>query len=440
MSHINDSLTSATAGMTPARSKFKSVTYTHATVNQQELFDAYRGSWEAERFIDKRIGDSTRKWREWQAKADQITKLEATELRLHLKSKIKKARTLADVGGQAYLYIDTNDDIDRMEPIAIEAMKVDAIRFVTVLNYGQLIEGEYDDDPMSDKYGMPKFYTVSSTEQGQVHIHPSRVVVFYGKEKVTQSTIEVRGESLLVAALDAVKQYGSTMANVADLVFEAKIDIIKVKGLMDQVKTQAGADIAAARYNLFALMKATNGMGVIDMENEDYSQKTMSFATLPDIIKATEHQMSAAGGYPHAIFMGASSGGLGSTGTLELSAYYDTVLEYQENKIAAPCELLDELIIVDALGSRPPEVHYNWRPLWQVSDSEKADNGLKHSQTIKNLQELFPDEVIAPAAINLLTEAGTMNGIEAAYLEWVAGGGVIGDEDDETGSLGGEGE
>ena len=435
---IDDSLTSAAAGMTPARSKFKTLSYTATVVNQQELFDAYRGSWAAQRFIDKRIGDAHREWREWQADAEQITALEATERRLHLKAKIKKARTLADVGGQAYIYIDTKDNVDRIEEINPASLGSDAIRFLTVLTYGQLIEGLFEQDPLSENYGKPMWYEISSESEGIVRIHPSRIVVFYGKEKVTQSTFEVVGESLLIAALDSLKQYGSTMINVADLVFEAKIDVIGVKDLMEQVSTVEGADAVAARYSLMGLMKANNGMIVKDLDLEDYQQKQMSFATLPDIIKATEQQMSAAGGYPHAIFMGASSGGLGSTGDLEISTYHETVREYQENQISAPSELLDELVIIDALGSRPADVHYNWKPLGIMSDKEKAEIGKMQSETIKNLQELFPDEVVAPAAINLLTEAGTMNGIEQAYNDWIAAGGVIGEDDDEGESMGGE--
>lgn len=437
MSIFNDSLTSVAAGMTPTRSKFQTVSYTAVTTNQQELFDAYRGSWACERFIDKRIGDAFREWREWVADPGQVTLLEATEKRLHLKAKGKKATTLGDVGGQSYIYIDTNDNVDRIEPINPATLKADCIRFLTVLTYGQLIEGLFEQDPLSENYGKPMWYEISSESEGIVRIHPSRIVVHYGKEKVTQSTYEVRGESLLIAAMDGLKQYGSTMANVADLVFEAKIDVIKVKGLMDQVATATGSDAVTARYNLAMFMKSVNGALVLDMEGEDYDQKKMSFATLPDIIKATEHQMSAAGSYPHAIFMGASSGGLGSTGDLETGTYHETVSEYQENKITNPWELLDELVIIDALGSRPKEVHYNWRPLGKMSEKEKAEIGKMQSDTVDKLRQLFPDEVVAPAAINLFTESGTMQGLEGAYNEWVEGGGVIGESEDEGDAMGG---
>lgn len=439
MTHItNDSLTSAAAGMTATRSKFKTLSYTASAVDTTELFNAYSGSWATQRFIDKRVGDAFREWREWQAEAGDITKLEATEKRIKLKAKGKEACTLADVGGQSYIYIDTNDTVDRMDPISPASMGSGCIRFLTVLSYGHLTEGEIDRDPMSPTYGQPKWYEIYSESEGNTYIHPSRIVKHYGKKRVERSSFEVRGESLLTPALDAIKQHGSTLANVADLVFEAKIDVIGVKDLMSQVATTAGADAVAARYTLMGLMKSNNGMIVKDLDLEDYQQKQMSFATLPDIILSTEHQLSASGSYPHSIFMGTSTGGLGSTGNLEISTYHETVSEYQNNKITAQWDVLDELVIIDAIGSRPAAVHYNWKPLGVMTDKEKAEVGKMQSETIKNLQELFPDEVIAPAAINLFTEAGTMNGIEQSYKDWVGAGGKIGESDDEGDAMGDE--
>lgn len=77
---------------------------------------------------------------------------------------------------------------------------------------------------------------------------------------------------------------------------------------------------------------------------------------------------------------------------------------------------MDEAIIRSALGSRPPEVHYIWSSLWQISDKERADIGKTNAETIKALNDtgLFPSEALAMAGANMLVENSVMPGLEQA--------------------------
>ena len=83
---------------------------------------------------------------------------------------------------------------------------------------------------------------------------------------------------------------------------------------------------------------------------------------------------------------------------------------------------MDEAIIRSALGARPPEVHYIWSSLWQISDKERADIGKTNAETIKTLNDtgLFPPEALANSGANMLVENSIMPGLEQAIEE--AGG------------------
>jgi hypothetical protein len=83
--------------------------------------------------------------------------------------------------------------------------------------------------------------------------------------------------------------------------------------------------------------------------------------------------------------------------------------------------VLDECLIRAALGSRPPDVFYNWRSLWQPTAKERADIGKITAETIKAIDDtgLLPDEVMGKVAVNMLTEAGVAPGLESEMDEWL---------------------
>lgn len=420
---INDSLVSFTAQLGTGRDKAATLQYMQSRIAPGELEAAYRTSWLARAVVDKRQDDSTRKWREWHAdKPEDVSALEREEGRLQLRQKVNRALKLASLYGGSALYFDTGQAPG--EPLQLNNLGKRAIRFVTVLSCNELQAGEVERDAMNERYGKPAYYTVQNSNGGQVTIHWTRLAIFTGGE--TLNSQNAWGESDLIPVLDAMKQFEGTCANVASLVFEAKVDVFGINGLTNLVMDSGDRDALVSRYALLATMKGNNGMIVLDKENEDYNQKSASFAGLTDIIDKFQQNVSGAAGYPRAILFGTSSGGLGSTGELELSSYYDRINEIQENDITPAMELLDECLIRSALGRRTEDVFYNWRSLWQMSDREKAEIGKMQADTIHRLVEtgLFDSDVLRDAAANAFSESGTLPGIEA-----------LGVDDDETYAL-----
>ena len=110
MTTFNDTLTSLAAGMTPARSKAQTTSYTTRTINQQEIDNAVRFSSLCRRVIYMPAEDMTRKWREWQGDKDQISKIENVETQFGIVGKVKQTLVRARQRGDAYIYIDNGED------------------------------------------------------------------------------------------------------------------------------------------------------------------------------------------------------------------------------------------------------------------------------------------------------------------------------------------
>jgi len=234
----------------------------------------------------------------------------------------------------------------------------------------------------------------------------------------------------LTAALPAIKRHDATVANVAGLVFEARVDVITIPGLAELLQDSDTETSLLQRFALMAQMKGNNGLVMLNGTttpgdpSEEWEQKNATFTTLPDIITKAQEEVSAAARIPRAILFGTGAGGLGATGDLELSAYYDHINTLQSTIIEPSMTILDECLIRDALGTRPPEIWYSWSSLWQMSDKEKAEIGSNIVKKWTEAAKIGAAEPIWQACVNELTEAGVGGGIEMFMNEWTEGGGA----------------
>lgn len=429
-----DGLESLTASLGTARDKATSVAYVETYIDDQQLTAAYKTSWLAKKIVDIPANDTFRRWRNWQAEEDQIEKLEKLEKKLAIKDKMLRAYTLARLYGCCYVYFDLGDK--QSEPADPTKVKLGGIRFATVLTHRQLSPGEIEQDALSDQFGKPKWFdVVGPTTAGVVRIHPSRVIVLLGSESPDENLLVGGregygfrlGTSILSATLPAIKHFDSVAANIASLVFEAKIDVIKVKGLMQIAGNPYEERKLLARYALAATAKGNNGMLILDGDMEEYEQKTYSFAALPDIMDRFSQNASGAADVPLSRLFGKAHSGIGTSGAGENDTrnYYDHLSANQELSVTPAMESFDECLIYAALGSRPPEIHYLWASLRQNSDKERSELGRTGVATIKTLKDtgLIPDEVLARGAVNMLTQAGVIPGLEAEYAAYFEGGG-----------------
>ena len=413
----NDSLVNLTANLGTARDKSAASFYSAPMMTDQDLVNAYRGAWLPRKIVDIPALDSCRKWRDWQATKEEITLIEAEEKRLSLRNKMMQVRTRARLFGGAALLIGTGES-DPSKPLYADRIGRGGIKYLTVLSRTQIQAGTIVEDPASELYGQPGEYMLQTQTASQIRVHPSRLVLQYGAAPVDEAYMGQNlgwGDSVLLALMEAIKQHDNTGANVASLVFEAKVDTVGIPDFMNKLGDPTYTDIVLKRWALAEAGKGINGTLMHDAE-EILGQKTASFTQLPDIMDRFMQIVSGAADIPATRLMGMSPSGMSSTGESDVRNYYDRISAAQELDMGPAMQVLDECLIRSALGKRPDEVHYKWASLWQISDTERANIGKIIAETAKMLREgeIMPDEVITEATANALIEAGVMPGLEAA--------------------------
>lgn len=287
-----------------------------------------------------------------------------------------------------------------------------------------------DQEPESAGFGQPGWYEIHGSQQ--VKIHPSRLVILKGAVNPVGSQVTDQwGDSVLQPIFDAVSQADGTAANAASLVYEAKIDILRVPNLMEMLE-QPGGDEKLSRYlTTLAMMKGNNGMLVLDgggsvegSEKRDvgteYDSKTTAFGGLSDLWDRFMQIVSGAADIPMTRLFGMSPKGMNATGDHDAQNYASRIKAMQELELAPAMAVLDECLIRSALGSRPADIFYDWRALNEPTDKERAEVGKMTADTIVALHgtSLWLPEVMAAAGANAMIETGALPGLEAAVDEY----------------------
>ncbi len=433
---VNDKLMSFTANLGTERDKAASTFYAFVPTPKDQLIASYRGSWLPRKIVDIPAKDATRRWRAWQASKEQITRIEAEERRLGLQKKVLEAKRKARLLGGAAIYIGTKDR-DPSKPLDPSRVAQGGVSYLTVLSKDRCSAGEIETDPIEEGYGKPKYYRIGTKN---TQVHPSRLIIFIGADIPDDDLIGVDqgwGDSVLDSVFQEIKNSDSAMANVAALMFESKVDIISVPGLMDLVGRKEDEERLLQRFRLAATAKGTNGTLILDggdgsgNSGEKYESKAFTFVGIPDVIDRFLQTVSGAADIPATRLLGQSPAGLNATGDADLRNYYDRIQSEQELELTPAMALFDECLIRSALGSRPTEIFYNWRPLWQPTQTELVNNGKVIADTITalNASNLINPQALSIAAVNTLVEYGVLPGLDAA-IEQV--GSASPNEDDEA--------
>ena len=418
MSRFTDGLRSLVTGL-GVSSKVASVSYGAASMSPAELHAAYHGSYLSRRIIDIPAEDAIRKGRAWQADKDQISAIEAVEAKLGLWAKLEHGMKLARTYGGAAIYIGT-DDADTSKPLDPET--AGPIRYLNVLSRNEASPGELDRDVTSRTSGRPRFYTISTEYGKQLEIHASRMVILDGNPQLDPfaSMDGGWGEPVLPPIIDAIKSAESGAANMAELIFEANVDVFGIEGF-SQGLASGGAAYEQAVLTRMQLMQQAKSItrSILRDNSETYDRKAVSMAGVKEAVELLLQIVCAASGIPATRLLGMAPGGLSATGDADERVYFDRVQLIQEIRLTPAMYNLDEMVIRTALNDRPEEVHYNWRPLRQLSENERADIAVKITSAGESLSRIgiHTSEELRTAISNALIEGGAFPGLESAMLE-----------------------
>ncbi len=204
-------------------------------------------------------------------------------------------------------------------------------------------------------------------------VHRSRVLQTIGKE--APSPIRPRllgwGMSEVEKVVRSINQYLKNQDLVFELLDEAKIDVFKIQGLNEALSTEAATAGVSERIQHANMIK--NFLNAITMDTDDeYEQKQISFAGLPDMLKEIRIGVACDLKIPVTKLFGTSVGGLGS-GEDEIENYNSML----EGEIRAKSKYIVlqvlEICCQKLFGEAPEDLMINFNPL-RILSAEQEEN------------------------------------------------------------------
>jgi uncharacterized protein len=434
-----DSFKNLIAGFgVPGRDKVTAQRFVLNLLDPEQLHNAYRGDWVARKVCDIPPFDACRAWREWQAEQDQIEKIEKAEREYGLQRKLMWALSKARLYGGAALIMGIEgqkfeDELD------LEGVGKGDLKFVHAVTKWQIAAGPLMRDVTSPWFGEPTYYFRSNVpvpdppaseklEQSslgyqpgeQIYIHPSRVVRLIGLDYPDwEQGPDQWGDSCLQPVLDAISNSGLVSSSIAAMISEAKLDVIKVPGLLEMLSTTEGSQKVFDRFSQANVAKSVVNATLIDTA-EEWERMQLSFSGMDAVMAMYLNIVSGAADIPATRLIGRSPAGENATGESDMRNYYDRLQADQKVRIQPALSRLDEVLLRSVFGDRDEDIYYEWSPLWQMDEEQKAAVALAKAQAHKIDVDaaLINPDVLREARANQLIEDGFYPGIEAAIDEF----------------------
>ncbi len=263
--------------------------------------------------------------------------------------------------------------------------------------------------------GLPKFYRVLPSApclRGQA-IHHSRIVLRAEGVKLPyqQRLVEnMWGLSVIERLYDRLVSFDSATTGAAQLVYKSYIRTLKVEGLRELVSMGGKAMEGLATYmRVMGKYQGIEGVTMIDGKDEYTSEHHGAFSGLSDILTQFGQQISGALQIPLVRLFGQSPSGLNSTGDADIRMYYDNVKQAQNKELKTGMTKLYKVMAASNSIRVPPNFRIEFKSLWQMSDTEKADVAGKITETVVKAKEagLVSDQ----AAMKELRQAADVTGV-----------------------------
>lgn len=418
---FHDGLTNVVSSIGTAKDKTTWNQYSYRPLSRHELEAIYYEDWIGRKAVDLIPDDMTREWRSWTT--EDAETIYEEEKRLDVRAKVALALKWERLYGGAAILIGTGD-ANPEEPLDLDRLGRGGLKYLHVFSRHELqADPEWERDLASPDYGKPRWFTpilTGSTVTIGVKIHRSRFIIFDGLD-VPRSWREANdgwGMPVFQHLRQAIINAAATNANVAALIEEAKLDVIKVPDLDARLSDPESERRVIHRFALASQLKSTINTLLLGT-GEEFDRKQTAFAGLTDVMKAQLQVVSGALDMPVTRFLGQSPQGMAASGDVELRTYYDMIRSKQSTDLAGVLAPLDEAVVRSATGAYPTGTAYEWSELWTPTPEERSKIEKAEAETDKIYSDLgiFPTEGFAKAVRDRLIERGTYPSLDQHVRE-----------------------
>jgi len=388
-----DSWINAITGLGGSRDKStRSAVAALCVVQPVELEALYHGNDLAARIVDAVVDDALRGGFSFPGVEGLDDALRAQKAGALL----KEARKWGRLYGMGAILIGSDGPMD--EPLDLDTMGPDSLRYLMVLDRQSLSIADHDEDPESETYGEPRTFRLQTMRGESQLIHASRLIQFGGA--LTSERIKTRNEgfdlSVLQRPSSVLRDTDQSWRSVMLMIQDMSQAVFAIDGLIDMI-AEGEKDTMLARMEVVDMARSVARAVVIDAEAESFThQGAANIGGVEPVLSMVFQRLASAAGMPLTKLMGMSPGGMNATGESDTRHWYDSVQAERDEGIEDGLLRLARVVAADAGIAVGDDLDVDWPSLWQPSPAEQADLDKKEAETDKiriDSGVLEPEEV-----------------------------------------------
>lgn len=317
----------------------------------------------------------TRKWIKLSGDKEKAKKIEAEFDRLDLRQVIENAIRKERGFGRIQLFLDFGD-FNKPEELSSRLVVAEGkinpdrpLDRIAIVEPMWSYPGVYDaQNPLAPNFYKPETWYVS----GRI-VHASRLLTMVGHEmpNMLKPVYAFGGVSLTQMCKPYVDNWLRARQSVSDLLHSFSIMVLKTD--MNQVLQGGPADTLFKRVDFHIRTRDNRGLQVIDKNSEDFTNVSAPISGIDHLQAQALEQISSISGIPLVILLGITPSGLNASSEGEIRVFYDKILAFNNRVVRPVLETILEVVQLSLFGEIDPEITFEFNPLWEMSDKDKAD-------------------------------------------------------------------
>jgi phage-related protein (TIGR01555 family) len=328
--------------------------------------------------------EMTRKWIKLTShgegdKTDRIKKIDEMLRQFSVRELFK--HVIEDDGyfGRGQVYIDvktpkgvlaTDDPAELATPLSLSEKKITKGSLVGFRRVEPMwtYPGIYNStDPLKKDYYKPSQWYVMGKS-----VHASRMLMMISRPvpDMLKAAYSFGGLSMSQLAKPYIDHWIRTRDSVSDIIHSFSISGI-LTDMSSVLEGDSGQDLFK-RLEMFNQTRDNRGVFALNKDSEEFFQFNTPLAGLDKLQAQAQEQQSSVSSIPLVKLLGITPAGLNADSDGEIRVFYDDVNSKQESQIRPPLKKIIDVIQLSEFGDIDPDIDFEFVPLYQLSEAEKA--------------------------------------------------------------------
>lgn len=333
---------------------------------------------EYRRMVGTLAQEMTRKFIKLTAKGDDDKSARISELQdavrgFRVQDVCREAGEHDGFYGVAHIFTDTGDwanPVELQTPLVPKPSKLPkgGLKGFRAIEPIWCYPGVYNaNNPLAPDFYRPQHWFVMGTR-----VHHTRLLTLVSREvpDLLKPAYMFGGISLTQLAKPYVDYWLRTRSSVGDLLESYTIWVLKTN--LEATLQGGGGEEMTARAQLFNNLKSSRGLMMLDKDAEDFANVATPLGGLHELQAQSQEHMASVDGMPLIKLLGITPSGLNATAEPELKSWHERVKSQQRHLYDRALTRMLELIQLHLWGEIDPDIGYEWEPLDEVDETERA--------------------------------------------------------------------